>query len=124
MNSTAVLTSPRAFAGMPGSAPSTSASYVRREQALVAERMDALHRADKAKHALEQIRRNRGGASCLRDLARTVALLFIVFGLPAFMLVAAQNLPRGSALTVAMSLIWVGWMVMSLVVRRYFFERA
>lgn len=124
MNSTAVLTSPRAFTGMPAAAPSTSASYVRREQALVAERMDALKRADKAQHALEQIRNNRCGASCLRDLARTVALLFIVFGLPAFMLVAAQNIPKGSALAFAMALIWVGWMVMSLVVRRFFFERA
>lgn len=123
MNSTAVLTSPRAFTGMTTAAPSTSAALVRREQALVAERMDALKRADKAKHALEQIRNSRCGASCLRDLARTVALLLIVFGLPALMLVAAHNLPKGSALAIAMAAIWSGWMVMSLVVRRYFFER-
>lgn len=124
MNSTAVLSNPCAFSGMPSAAPSTSAAFVRREQALVAERMDALQRADKAKHALEQIRNNRCGASCLRDLARTVALLLIVFGLPALMLVAAQNLPKGTVLAVGMALIWAGWMGMSLVVRRYFFERA
>ena len=118
MNSTATLSSPRAFTGGVAAAPLT-----RREEALVAERAEALQRADKAAHALEQIRSNRCGASCLRDLVRTVALLLMVFCLPALLLLSAQVLPKGNVLAASMAAISMGWIATCMAMRRFMFER-
>lgn len=124
MNSTASPALSRAFSGAIGVSTSRAPRLERREQALRAEHAEALQRASAASRALEQIKSARCGASCLRDLARTVALLAMIFGLPTVMLLSAPYLPKGNVLFAGMLLIGLGWLGASLALRRIFIEPA
>lgn len=124
MNSTASPALSRAFSGAISVSTSRAPRLERREQALRAEHAEALQRASAASRALEQIKSARFGASCLRDLVRTVALLAMIFGLPTVMLLSAPYLPKGNVLFAGMLLIGLGWLGASLALRRIFIEPA
>lgn len=94
----------------------------RREQALLAERAEVMQRADAVTNALNHIKSARCGANCLRDLARTLVMMVMIFGLPPLMLMSASYFPKGAALGAGMLLIGLGWMGASLAVRRFVFD--
>lgn len=96
----------------------------RREQVLLAEQAEVMQRADAVNTALNQIKKARCGASCLRDLGRTLLMLVMIFGLPPLMLMTAPYMPKGNVLVAGMLLIGMGWMGASLLVRRFVFDPA